>query len=283
MNQTKIGKKIKDRRIELNMTQQDLSGGVLTRNMLSLIENGKAYPSYENACYLAKALNLPLEFLYSDDDSVFYFEKKNKIDYIKSLFSTGAYSRCIDVIQTLGGTDDEIDYLLANCGFSYGKALVLRGAMLTAIKQFEIAESAAERTIYPVKDILAAIPMYRAIAANIQAPLLEFDSDRFLQECKDSSELEFYAYLSSDINFPFSDETYKKHMWAKSLMRKYNYIAALATLGEIESVKKSENYNAYVLFSVYTDMENCYKSIGDFENAYRYSSKRLVLLNNFNT
>ena len=41
----KIGEKIKALRISKRMTQSELAGDQITRNMLSLIENGSALPS----------------------------------------------------------------------------------------------------------------------------------------------------------------------------------------------------------------------------------------------
>jgi hypothetical protein len=40
-------------------------------------------------------------------------------------------------------------------------------------------------------------------------------------------------------------------------------------------------HNAYITFGVYSDLEICYKQLFDFENAYRYTSKRLSLIEGF--
>ena len=44
---------------------------------------------------------------------------------------------------------------------------------------------------------------------------------------------------------------------------------------------KGDEYNAYLIFGVYTDLEYCYKSVLDFEKAYFYSNKRLTLIEAF--
>ena len=48
-----IGKKIKELRSAKLMTQTELAGHEITRNMLSRIENGAALPSIGTVIYLA--------------------------------------------------------------------------------------------------------------------------------------------------------------------------------------------------------------------------------------
>ena len=54
-----LGQKIKTARLERGMTQKELVGDAITRNMLSKIENDAAAPSVRTLEYLARALDLP--------------------------------------------------------------------------------------------------------------------------------------------------------------------------------------------------------------------------------
>ena len=63
-------------------------------------------------------------------------------------------------------------------------------------------------------------------------------------------------------------------------MKKYAYYEAIEILRELED-SKNRSYNACILFGVYADMEIAFKQIGDFENAYRYASKKLSLITAF--
>lgn len=59
-----LGQRIKEARLEKQMTQQELVGEFITRNMLSKIENDSATPSVRTLEYLADRLGLsPGEFL----------------------------------------------------------------------------------------------------------------------------------------------------------------------------------------------------------------------------
>ena len=61
-----LGEKIKSARIERHMTQKDVVGDYITRNMLSKIENGSATPSVKTLEYLADALGLPAGYFMSE-------------------------------------------------------------------------------------------------------------------------------------------------------------------------------------------------------------------------
>ena len=51
-----IGGKLKAARLEAGLSQRQLCGEIITRNMLSQIENGSAQPSMETLCQLAARL-----------------------------------------------------------------------------------------------------------------------------------------------------------------------------------------------------------------------------------
>ena len=57
-----LGTRIKQARLEKGLTQRQLCGEYMTRNMLSLLENGSAKPSVETLEYLAKALGKPVGY-----------------------------------------------------------------------------------------------------------------------------------------------------------------------------------------------------------------------------
>ena len=69
------GEKIKAARIHRSMTQSELAGDKITRNMLSIIESGKANPSMETVRYLADRLELPVSYLLSDEDDLSFYLK----------------------------------------------------------------------------------------------------------------------------------------------------------------------------------------------------------------
>lgn len=57
-----LGQRLKQARLESGLSQRQLCGDVITRNMLSQIENGSARPSMDTLQYLAARLGKPVSF-----------------------------------------------------------------------------------------------------------------------------------------------------------------------------------------------------------------------------
>lgn len=62
-----LGGKIRRARLEAELSQRQLCGEEITRNMLSLIENGSAKPSMKTLGYLAEKLGKPLSWFLDEN------------------------------------------------------------------------------------------------------------------------------------------------------------------------------------------------------------------------
>lgn len=62
-----LGEKLRRARLEAGLTQQQLCGREITRNMLSLIENGSASPSMKTLRYLAGRLGKSVSYFLEED------------------------------------------------------------------------------------------------------------------------------------------------------------------------------------------------------------------------
>ena len=80
-----IGEKIKKLRTDKLMSQSELSGSEITRNMLSQIEHGSATPSLSTINYLATRLNVSPGFLLANEQDEKIYLKISAIDNIKKV------------------------------------------------------------------------------------------------------------------------------------------------------------------------------------------------------
>lgn len=62
-----LGKRLKQARLDAGLSQRQLCGDVITRNMLSQIENGAARPSMDTLRYLSARLDKPVSFFLEED------------------------------------------------------------------------------------------------------------------------------------------------------------------------------------------------------------------------
>ena len=281
MNKSILGEKIKKLRKMRGLTQSALAGNEVTRNMLSCIENGVANPSLDTLRYLADSLSVPVSYLISEDDELMFYEKNALISQIYRAYSAKKYTACINLINSISEKDNELNYLLADSHLSLAKKDISCGSLVKAHKNLESAQEYSKRTALNTEHLEAQITMYMSITKNVQSPLLEFESQKYLGALADSVDFEFFKYLTLDFSHSFENPIYSLHIEAKSLIKERNYNEAIKRLLNASELSKNDNYNSFIIFGIYTDLEFCYKQLYNFEKAYLYSSKRITLLENF--
>lgn len=283
MNNTTLGYKIKSRRKELGLTQKALAGDKMTRNMLSLIEADKAMPSFSVCEYLASELKLPLPFLFSGKDDLTVYRKQDSIPQIKQYFKNGSFELSLKLSLALDQEDDELSFIIYKSALEVGKQCILRGLLHDGYKYLTLSREHFAKTAYAASSDAGIISLYISIAESFQSPMLEFDRAFFENEILHSYEVEFYKYLTNDLEYDYSDELMRGHIAAKRAIKANRYIDAKSMLENLIENKSKCKYNAFVIYSVYADMENVYRQLSDYEGAYRFSTKRISLLNAFNS
>ena len=276
-----LSEKLKAERKKRRLTQQALSEGIITRNMLSSIESGNATPSLETLIKLADRLELPVGYFLSDDVDPSVYMKNDRMPSIRSALSSGSYNLAISLIEKIGKMDDELYFVLAQCYFNLCESSVRSGSLLSAKKYALLCLENCTRTVYDTERFEMIIPLYSAIASNSNAPLLELDLEKYGRQFKDSTEEELYHYLVGDADYSYTDHFFKTHIEAKQLIKNRKYTLAAELLTELEKSKKRTTPNAYLSFCLYSDHEACYKQLFDYENAYKYASKRISLMEGF--
>ena len=276
-----LGDKIRSVRLAKRMTQADVAEEKITRNMLSAIESDKAFPSLDTLLHIAAKLDLPVAYLLSDDDDLSVHKKNAVITEVRNAFSEKRFLDCISIIDSIGSIDDELAYILSYAYFELGIASAKNGAFISAEKYLSLAEKYTESTIYDTANVKCRIPLYMSFVKNVNSPLLDFDKDEFYEKSVDLVEFEFYKYVCNEMEYSYSNPILGKHIAAKAKIKERKYYEAIKLLVEIAESKSEFEYNAYLMYGVYGDLDNCYRQIFDFENAYKYSGKRISMLEGF--
>ena len=278
-----LGEKIKACRKQKGLTQSELCSDRITRNMLSLIENGVSMPSVDTLLYICERLDVSPGYLLSESEDEFTFRKNKAIAEIRELFSSGKYSLCIEKMNSLSGEDEEICYLQAHCNFYLATDYFYGGSFTSASRHLSLAQEFCRKTPYDTSKITSSYHLYSAICSNVNSPLLEFDEKTYTDTVLELSDTDLYNYLIQNLTYEYKNPQYSLHARAKLLMKERKYTQAVALLKEIEDKRSKYPKNAYLIFSVYSDLDTCYRQLCDFESAYKYATKRISLLEGFST
>lgn len=286
-----IGEKIKEIRIAKCMTQAQLAGDFITRNMLSLIENGAAKPSLTTVQYLAERLKIPVGYLLAEDNENHIYKKMYNMENIKRAFTDGDYRICRDICRSIEVCDDELYLILACCDAGIAKEEFFFGKLRSSVRFFEEALEYDAKTIYSNGVIRAEATVYlrymRRISPTLIADVAEMEtcdemslSDRICGYVIALEKIE-----SKDLNiientmntYCANQETpLTVHIKARHAMMSADYVRAKNLL--INILNLQERIADPILYSVFHDLEICSRELDDYRGAYEYSADKVNLL-----
>ena len=281
-----IGEKIKALRTAKFMTQSELAGTEITRNMLSRIEHGAAQPSLDTLRYLAKKLNVSPGYLISDASDEEIYVKRKEIINIKTAYLNEDYRICRDMcLNSASAKDDEIKLILAECTLHVAIEAFFVGNLRQACEYFDLALEACSQTIYNTDHVSAISAMYFRYMRVVSPTLIS----NFIDE----SDMPIYAamyepfckYMNAFITYEngseyeydaLAENAYSLHMSALAHVKEGRYAQAY---GELHSILVEDTVIPEpMLYFIFRDLEVCCKEIDDYKGAYEYSKNKVEIL-----
>ncbi len=290
-----LGEKIKQARIERNMTQKDVVGDYITRNMLSKIEHGSATPSVKTLEFLANALGLPAGYFMSEsigDELI-----PGAVASARQHFQSGEYTGCIQVLETLdldGGYHDEALLLLARSKICLCKKAMADGCHEQAIRLAEEAIAHNNDSLYATaalrtEALLLIARCTMEIGGDFQAAMDAYQAayqDQGLGEFYRLTMAEYYisqgdlehARQEMDSIARLSEDTKPAYLMLQGQMKLQDnqYEQAARQLERAEHLARGTGSN-YFMSSLYAMLEQCYREMEDFKRAYHYASMQLKI------
>jgi transcriptional regulator with XRE-family HTH domain len=291
-----IGNKIKELRTEKMMTQSELAGGEITRNMLSQIENGVALPSLSTITYLAKKLGVPAGYLLSDGADEFIYKKTRVMQDVKRAYKDKNFSLCKEICATsFDEFDDEIELILTECCIGYAEEHLKAGKLHEACKLLDEALLHASKTIYSTvtqhNRVKILFCLLKDISPVLDSDVIDIDDEQdtlypelfgdvfskyisIISEgvTKDSHE----RVLRNVTDLTEHDKLFVAHLKAKQFIFSKEYKKAQHILSSI--MDGDTPPQRLLLFLCCSDMEKCCKEMEDFKGAYEFSINRLEIL-----
>ena len=109
-----LGAKIKQARLDAGLSQRQLCGDTITRNMLSLIESGRAKPSMDTLQYLAGQLGKPMGYFLEEQAAL---PESQELKQLRLALA----QQCISILDDASRKDESWYLLRGQIALSMGE------------------------------------------------------------------------------------------------------------------------------------------------------------------
>ena len=283
----KIGERIRQLRTRRGLTQKELAGEQMTRNMLSLIENGSALPSLASIAYLAEMLEVPVDYFFSatEEDEGRYI-KLSVIDALRRSYHTEQYTECAGQIQGMpvSAVDDEVALIGAHTYMHIALESAAAYELKTAAAHLKNAQEYMQKTVYAGEDLKRAVVYYRDLFALLPSSLEFPERLTDLRYACGYIPAEMLLYLGSLrvvgkgvlSGKEFARDTCAaRHMQALIAISSNRTDAAVRMLRDLA---QDNDLPYFMRFRVYSDLEEAAGNTGEYRIAYMAARKKLDLL-----
>lgn len=283
-----IGKKIKQLRNEKIMTQAELAGDKITRNMLSLIEKGKAMPSIQTLEYIASKLNVSIAFLLADESEEKMFVKYSTISNVRLAFKSKNYHLCLDMCrqleQDMTFEDDEVNLIIAESAVAIAEEKIYCDKIRDACILLDKALLYSKKTLYNTKHVKSIAMIVLEYLGQLSPSLVSenMDWEDFNFDCAKAFGYDDilcrYIIALDDLNndYYIDNEAYDRHIECKKYINDGDFEKAYNILKDI--LKLNLVLPGILLYGVFSDLEECCKKLGNSQNAKIYSDEKISQL-----
>ena len=257
-----LGQRLKEARLAAGLSQRQLCGDTITRNMLSQIENGSARPSMDTLQYLASKLDKPVSYFL--EEKLEASPNQQRMLEAKAAFAQGDVVRVLKLLEDYKSPDELFDaergLLEKLCNTALARQAIRQQRLPYARQLLQKAESAP--TIYPAEELECQFLRYEAGAAvtlpNMDHMLLVMASAAMAagNNARAKALLEGAEDQSS---------SQWRLLMGQNCFAAGQYAAAAKMLASVEEVYPKE---------VLPKLEGCFRELGDYKQAYAYACKQ---------
>lgn len=254
-----LGQRILAARQEAGLSQRQLAGEEITRNMLSALEHDCANPSVATLCYLAQKLGKPVSYFLGED--VPQIPEYPTLVRAREAYDAGEYRRCLEALEEIPEPGDilgrEAELLRALSAMALAQEMIAQGRLPYARELLNRAESAGVGCPYFTEGDQARLALLRAKAGE-ESALPEVDEILFLR-AERAQGIEALRALEAcrDRESP-----------------RWNYLMG-RTYSEMKRYRDAAQcfHRAEQALDVRRELEICYRELEDYKLAYYYARK----------
>lgn len=261
-----LGQKLKQARLEAGLSQRQLCGERISRNMLSLIENGSAKPSMDTLRYLAQKLGKPMSY-FLEEQTV----SPNALcmELARAAFAQNRFDDCLHNLDAYHpeGTDWEYGLLRCCCCLQLARHALQQEKLPYADTLLQQALQA----ISPTPFLPLVQSSYALLMAQVHPEQAAELADQ-LPELNPQLLLCSYAALQKE-DF---DRSLASLQAVDDRSAQWHYLMAEVLFAQGNFAEAAVHYQTALPLQrrrCYSQLEICYRNLGDFENAYFYACK----------
>lgn len=266
-----LGERLKQARTEAGLSQRQLCGEEITRNMLSQIESGKARPSMQTLTYLAQKLGKPVSYFLEEETVA--SPNQQTMAAARQSHARGEYQLCMEQLQAYREPDPLFDremYLLyALSAIELARQSLKTGKTIYARSLLEKAEQAGKQTPYytPALERERLLLLYESQpeAAAAVAPLLPVDDRELLLRARAGLAVGAWETCTNVLSAVQEKDG------------QYHYLMGQALLGQEKHALAAEHFlqaEAAYPQPCAKALETCYRELEDYKMAYHYACKQ---------
>lgn len=261
-----LGEKLRQARMEAGLSQKQLCGEEITRNMLSLIENGSAKPSMKTLQYLAGRLGKNISYFL--EETAVLSPNQPIMEAARQLYDSGSFTEADQVLAQYRAPDPvydrEKEILWVSLRLELAKEAIRQGRFLYAadlLNQTPVATAYCDEALNRRRLlILGNIP-----GQTVVSHLPSLDEELLIRaaEALSAGNPEKAAHLLEAM------EHHSMPKWhflrGQICLQEQNWEQAAAHLLNVEKDFPKQ---------VFPMLEICYRELGNFRKAYEYACKQ---------
>ena len=262
-----LGERIRQARQEMGLSQRQLCGDTITRNMLSLIENGSAKPSMDTLCILAARLDKPVSYFL--EETVLLSPNQALIRQAR----TASPETALKLLKDYAAPDEVFDpeyYLLtALCAMALAEQAIEENRTLLAENYLQQAAEAGAQTPYylPETEQRRLLLCHKAGIASAPelAEQLPDNTDELMLRARAALENGDAVWCAALLDAVGRRNSQWYYLRGEACLQQKHYADAANYYRQAE---------ADLPDAVYIRLEQCYRELEDYKKAYEYACKQ---------
>jgi len=264
-----LGERLRQARLEAGLSQRQLCGEEITRNMLSQIENGAARPSMDTLRYLAGQLGKPISYFL--EENAVLSGNQSIMEQARCAFRNDAYADALAILGDYGAPDpvfdDEASLVKYLSLLALAEEAIRENRLPYASQLLARAEVTGNATPYVTEELKRkALLLLARVQPRMKLQLLaQLSDEELLLRAEAALESKDFRLCQALLTAANNHSSRWSYLMGEAAFGLENYP---------EAARAYQQAEADLPNLVIPRLEKCYLQMGDYKRAYEYACKQ---------